>query len=65
MGASFKKTYNLVKQNVEALDYEGKRLALDALTTKVVAGPKGVSFYGLLPSNLRHHCTNMGMTTWM
>ena len=54
---------NLVKQNIEGLDYEGKRLALDAITATVIAGPDGHSLYGLLPTKLRHHCTNIGMMT--
>ena len=52
-----------VRENLTRLDFQEKQQALEALSIRVAAcrwpdrDPRR-------PAYLRHHCTNIGMTTW-
>jgi site-specific DNA recombinase len=66
-----------IVDRIDQCTYEEKRLALDALDIKVKATRDRVEISGIIPvdvtstqsltegQNPIHHCTNMGMTTWV
>jgi len=59
-----------VAGKLEEADYEHKRLAFEALQLKVKVSADGsIDISGAvpteMPSNVSHHCTNMGITTWI
>ena len=60
-----------VNAQFENADFELKKLALDALQVRVTVHHDRIDIAGAVPlpddrdSNIGHHWTNIGMTTWV
>ena len=50
VGEDIENICSLVRENLDELDYEGQRQALDAIAARVVVSPQGNVLYGHLPS---------------
>jgi hypothetical protein len=66
-----------LKGQLDTATYQQKRDILDMLAIKVIASNEGAEIEGIIPlekipsdinlasTELTHHCTNIGITTWI